>query len=53
MKTYDAHKSETEVRQGSPRLMNLRVLLFSMLAIVVAFGLIMLVFTILQPGTGA
>jgi hypothetical protein len=27
--TYDPHKTATEIRQGSPRRMNLRVLLIS------------------------
>ncbi len=44
MKTYDAHKSTTEVRQGSRRLMNFRVLLWSLIGVVLAFGLIYLVF---------
>jgi hypothetical protein len=51
MKTYDAHKSTTEVRQASPRRTNFRVLLVSGAIIVVVFGLIMLIFAIVQPGS--
>ena len=50
MKTYDAHKSTTEVRQGSRRQMNLRVLLISGVAIVVAFALIWLFFIAMPTG---
>lgn len=49
MRTYDAHKSTTEVRQGSRRLMNLRVLIWSFIGIVLAFGLIYLVFYAMAP----
>ncbi len=48
MRTYDADKSTNEVRQGSGRRMNLRVLVWSMLAIVLAFGLIYLFFFAFQ-----
>ncbi len=51
-KTYDAQKSTTEVRQGSPRLMNLRVLIWSLLGILLAFGLIYLVFFAFAPAPG-
>lgn len=44
MKTYDAHKSTSEVRQGNSRLMNFRVLIWSVLGIIVAFGLVYLFF---------
>ena len=47
MKTYDAHKSTSEVRQGSDRKTNLRVLLISGFVIVVAFALILSVFNLL------
>lgn len=47
MKTYDAHKSTSEVRQGSGRKTNLRVLLISGFVIVVAFALILSVFNLL------
>lgn len=50
MKSYDAHKNTTEVRQGSPRMMNFRVLLFSIIAIVVAFLLILFVFNMMPQG---
>ena len=49
MRTYDAHKSTTEVRQGSHRLMNFRVLIWSFIGIVLAFGLIYLVFYAMAP----
>lgn len=41
--TYDPHKTDTEIRQGSKRKTNLRVLLFSGILIVVAFTAIYLV----------
>lgn len=44
MKTYDAHKSTTEVRQGSRRLMNFRVLIWSLLGVVIAFAVVYLIF---------
>ena len=47
MRSYDAHKSTTEVRQGSHRLMNFRVLIWSVLGIVLAFGLIYLIFFVM------
>jgi hypothetical protein len=50
METYDAKKSTTEVRQGSRRLTNLRVLIFSGVAIVVAFALIWIVFSLMPQG---
>jgi hypothetical protein len=49
MRTYDAHKSTTEVRQGSRRLMNFRVLIWSVLGIILAFGLIYVIFYVLAP----
>jgi hypothetical protein len=50
METYDTHKSTTEVRQGSRRMMNFRVLLFSVAAVVIAFALIFVVFSMLPQG---
>ena len=44
MKTYDADKNTTEVRQGNRRLMNFRVLLFSIVAIVAVFAAILFAF---------
>jgi hypothetical protein len=44
MRTYDAHKSTTEVRQGNKRQMNLRVLLISTGLVVLAFVAIYYVF---------
>jgi hypothetical protein len=49
MRTYDAEKSTNEVRQGSGRLMNFRVLIWSLLGIILAFGLIYLVFYAMAP----
>jgi hypothetical protein len=49
MQTYDAHKTTPEVRQGSRRMMNFRVLIFSLIGIVLAFGLVYLVFYLNQP----
>ncbi|WP_156460337.1 hypothetical protein [Devosia sp. Root635] len=48
METYDPHKNATEVRQASPRKMNMRVLVLSMIGIVVLFAVIYLVYTLTQ-----
>jgi hypothetical protein len=48
METYDPHKTKTEVRQASPRKMNLRVLTFSLIGVVVAFVVIYLIFSLMQ-----
>lgn len=50
METYDPHKNKTEVRQASPRRMNLRVLVTSLSLIVVAFAVIYLIYSLMQPG---
>lgn len=50
MKTYDPHKSTTEVRQASPRRMNLRVLVISLVAVVIIFAIVLTVFSNSQPG---
>jgi hypothetical protein len=52
MRTYDAEKSTTEVRQGNRRLMNTRVLVISIALVVIAFALIYLMF-FLQPNPTA
>ncbi|MDB5538916.1 MAG: hypothetical protein JWQ89_643 [Devosia sp.] len=52
METYDAHKSTTEVRQGSRRLMNFRVLIWSLLGIILAFGLVYVIFFVMAPSSG-
>ena len=44
METYDAHKTKTEVRQGSRTLDNFWVLIISTVAIVAVFAIIFLVF---------
>jgi hypothetical protein len=49
METYDPNKNKTEVRQGNPRKMNLRVLIFSLVGIVVLFAVVYLVFGMMQP----
>ncbi len=41
--TYDPHKTDTEIRQGNKRMMNLRVLLLSGILIVVVFAAIYVV----------
>jgi hypothetical protein len=52
VQTYDPHKSTNEVRQGNRRMMNSRVLLWSLGGIVIAFALIYLVFFVFAPGPG-
>jgi len=52
METYDPHKSATEVRQASPRKMNMRVLVTSMIGIVVAFAVIYAIYTLTQSNPG-
>ena len=47
-KTYDPEKSTTEVRQASPRKMNLRVLVFSLIGVVVLFAIIFAIFSMTQ-----
>jgi hypothetical protein len=49
METYDPQKSSTEARQASPRKMNLRVLIFSLIGIVLLFAIVYLVYTMAQP----
>ncbi|MBD8063908.1 hypothetical protein IC608_00275 [Devosia sp. PTR5] len=49
METYDPKKNDTEVTQASPRKMNLRVLIFSVIGLVIAFGIIYAVYTGTQP----
>ncbi|SFC33818.1 hypothetical protein [Devosia psychrophila] len=47
-KTYDPEKSTTEVRGGSARKMNLRVLVISMVSVIVLFAIVYLVYTLTQ-----
>jgi len=49
METYDAHKTTTEVRQGSRTLDNFWVLIISGLGIVALFAIIFLVFLLNTP----
>lgn len=49
VQTYDADKNTTEVRQGSRRQMNLRVLVISTLLLIAAFALIYVVFFATTP----
>ena len=50
METYDTHKSTTEVRQGSRRMMNLRVLILSLVGVIAVFGILYAISTAIQPG---
>ena len=47
-KTYDPEKSATDVRQASPRKMNMRVLVFSMIGVMVLFAIIFVIFSMTQ-----
>jgi hypothetical protein len=49
METYDPDKNPTEVRQASPRKMNLRVLIMSLIGVVALFAIIFIIFTVTQP----
>lgn len=49
MDTYDAHKTTTEVRQGSRTLDNFWVLVISVVAVVAIFAVIYLVFAASTP----
>jgi len=51
-KTYNADKTNTEVRQASPRLGNFRVLIWSLAGIVIAFAAIYLIFFAGAPPSG-
>lgn len=51
METYDAHKTTTEVRQGSRSLDNFWVLIISTVAIVAVFAIIYLVFSANTPSS--
>lgn len=53
MKTYDPDKNVKEVRQGNRRLMNMRVLVYGIIGIVVAFALIFLWFAVFAPAGSA
>lgn len=48
METYDPKKNRTEVRQGNPRKMNLRVLIMSLSGIIVLFAVIYLIYSLTQ-----
>jgi|EndMetStandDraft_8_1072994.scaffolds.fasta_scaffold699368_2 hypothetical protein len=50
VQTYDPHKTTNEARQGNSRMMNSRVLWWSLGGIIVAFLLIYLVFFAFAPG---
>jgi hypothetical protein len=50
METYDAQKSTPEVRQGSRRMMNFRVLIIALVGVIAAFGIIYAISTSIQPG---
>lgn len=51
METYDPHKNTTELRQGNPRKMNMRVLVVSLIGIVILFFLIYIAFFMMQPAS--
>lgn len=44
MKTYDPDKNTSEVRQGNPRRMNLRVLVISMIGVILLFAVIYMIY---------
>jgi hypothetical protein len=48
METYDPDKNTTEVRQASPRKMNARVLITSLIGVIVLFAIIYLIYTLTQ-----
>jgi hypothetical protein len=49
MKTYDPHKSATDVRQANSRSMNIRVLAMSVIGVVFALVVIYIVYSIAMP----
>jgi hypothetical protein len=49
--TYDPHKGTNEVRQGNGRMMNSRVLIISMSAIIILFLAIYFLFFAQTPPT--
>ncbi|MEQ1770275.1 MAG: hypothetical protein ABL879_10585 [Devosia sp.] len=49
METYDAHKTDTEARQGSHTHANLRVMLISLAIVIAAFLVIYFVFFATTP----
>lgn len=50
METYDPNKTATEVRQASPRKMNSRVLVTSLIGVIVLFAIIYLIYSLTQSG---
>jgi hypothetical protein len=53
VKTYDPHKSTNEVRQASPRKMNFRVLIVSLIGILIAFAALYVVYNYAVPAPTA
>ncbi|MDV3250097.1 hypothetical protein DevBK_02000 [Devosia sp. BK] len=49
METYDPNKNATEVRQASPRKMNMRVLVVSLIGVVIAFAVILIIYNMMMP----
>ncbi|HEV7291494.1 MAG TPA: hypothetical protein VGN79_04160 [Devosia sp.] len=49
MESYDPNKNPTELRQASPRKMNLRVLIMSMVGLILLFALVYIIYTVVQP----
>lgn len=53
VKTYDPHKSTNEVRQASPRKMNFRVLIVSLIGILIAFAALYVIYNYAVPAPTA
>lgn len=49
METYDPHRNKNDVRQGSPRKMNMRVLVTSLIGVVILFLVLYIAYFIMQP----
>jgi hypothetical protein len=49
MESYDPNKNPTELRQASPRKMNLRVLIMSLVGLILLFALVYIIYTVAQP----
>lgn len=50
METYEPHKNTTEVRQGSKRTMNFRVLVISILVLIALFAAIWAFYAMMPEG---
>lgn len=47
--TYDPHKTKSEVRQGNSRMMNSRVLIWSIGGVILAFIILYMIFFAFAP----